>query len=347
VNCVLKNFEFDRLILVLLTGLVAVHSICASEEVACTIAQSEILECNFSNETAISTAETKISNPKNDKVEWLAASHNKDMKFVPVDIVEKFPNLIYIMFYKNSIESLTKRSFHGLNNLKRLYFSEEPITNIDEDAFDDIEDLRTLKLLGTKLSSLSFKILSKLSSLEELNLRGNKFTSFETDMFKNNHDIQELDLSENNVGTLPSNIFQTMSQSLKIVLMHSMGLSTLDSNWFKNCHKITLVTLHKNKVTEIPHDFFADLKSLQDITMPEITSKTFDFKVFENSKNLRSINFFHKFSNCSNIDVIDTLPEFMKVNILNDSNNILESAVVDGNNTQPAKQKIMEFCKEN
>lgn len=87
-----------------------------------------------------------FSPPSDENVEGINLSGNRNVRFLPVNPAEKFPNLISFDARSSSIEDISRSNFVGLTKLVKLYLENNLIKRISDDTFGDLLALEYLSL---------------------------------------------------------------------------------------------------------------------------------------------------------------------------------------------------------
>lgn len=108
---------------------------------------SSIKTC-FMKSPSLSTIKNAgtFSPPSDDTVEGINLSGNRNVRFLPVNPAEKFPNLISFDARSSSIEDISRSNFVGLTKLVKLYLENNLIKRISDDTFGDLIGLEYLSL---------------------------------------------------------------------------------------------------------------------------------------------------------------------------------------------------------
>ena len=93
--------------------------------------------CYIGKTSEISSADTKIVS-RDESVERLDFSGNGKIKFLPIEVDEKIPNMIYFSAGRCSLTKISKANFKGLSKLRVLYLSYNKIEMIGSDVFEDL-----------------------------------------------------------------------------------------------------------------------------------------------------------------------------------------------------------------
>ena len=150
-----------------------------------------------------------IATDKNLDVKSLQIFHSSKIKFLPIGVGDKFPNLEDFSIDNCSIKIISHENFKGLYNLKELHIVFTEIETIKSGIFDDLKNLIELNLSGNKISFIAEDAFKNLNSLSNLILNQNQLTilSFSLDSCLNLRyfAIQENDISIISKGLLRYN----------------------------------------------------------------------------------------------------------------------------------------------
>jgi Leucine-rich repeat (LRR) protein len=102
--------------------------------------------CNMEAITKIDSLGFQISDLKDDTVLQVRMYGNLNIRFLPENTAEKFPNLIAYVAPFCSIESISRKNFMNLRNLKELILNSNQIERIDGETFRDLMSLEILFL---------------------------------------------------------------------------------------------------------------------------------------------------------------------------------------------------------
>ena len=302
------------------------------------------VHCSFDNTTIISSPTVKFANPRNESVTEINGHDIKGLEYLPVDIVNSFPNVAKISIYKASLKTIAKKNFHGLNELRQLDLSYNQISSIDEDTFDDLTKIFSIDLDHNQLTSLPPKIFSKLLTLDTLHLNGNHLTVLDAGIFKNNLNLALLFVHENNLTTFASGTFDSLTK-MRQIWFHKNEISSLNSDWFKNCVSISDFLASDNNITEIPLDFLTGMDALRSISFSSNPIKSIDFKMFENNKNIYDISFNDiSVEKVLNIDVVDKLPSLQGVHFKINNDSCVIGSYHEGT-LHKLKHEVKTYCK--
>lgn len=122
----------------------------SGNEIACEqiVHRSDGLTCAVTNYTAIDSPDSIISGTQNNEIDELNLSYNRKVKFLPVSLNQKFPNLKFYQASRCSLHEISKKNFEQLINLRELRLSRNEIEIIQSDTFQGLTKLTEI-YLGT------------------------------------------------------------------------------------------------------------------------------------------------------------------------------------------------------
>lgn len=101
--------------------------------------------CYMKNAT-VDSADFEISSSADTTIRALHFGDNKQIRFLPENIAQKFPNLAMLYAGYCSIEIVSYVNFKGLGNLRWLHLQTNGIEKIDSNVFKDLLLLEELFL---------------------------------------------------------------------------------------------------------------------------------------------------------------------------------------------------------
>lgn len=94
----------------------------------------------------INSPETSIMSDRDGTVQGMVFDDNPEIKFLPINVHEKFPNIIGLSAWQCAIKVVSKKNFKNLSHLTVLSLARNQIEKVDIDTFDDLTSLEKLHL---------------------------------------------------------------------------------------------------------------------------------------------------------------------------------------------------------
>lgn len=101
--------------------------------------------CIMDVASVIKSTEVTISE-RDDEIDGIDFSENKNILYLPVLVHEKLPNLIAYYAYHCSVREISKRNFEKLDRLEDLNLNSNQIETIGSDTFEDLVALQQLHI---------------------------------------------------------------------------------------------------------------------------------------------------------------------------------------------------------
>lgn len=120
----------------------------------------------------------------NTSVEAFEIKDNKEVKFLPRFIGEKFPKLKVLLVKSCGLTVLRNHVFKDMDNLQRLSLYDNKITTIESNAFKDLINVDWLNLYKNKIESLDEKLFATMVNLQTIYLNTNKIKFLSPTTFK-------------------------------------------------------------------------------------------------------------------------------------------------------------------
>ena len=217
--------------------------------------------------------------------------------------------------------SLTKETFRGFTNLRRLELSFSNLSNLTENLLEDLKQLRDVdfesnnfekvpinfsgnsNLRAIRLASNLFKTIEAhtfdgLPNLHTLDLGKNKLRNLLPNTFDGLNSLVELHMYGNFFETLPKGIFKNM-RKLEIINLSDNNFTgkALPGDLFKDNVQLVVVIISKNKrnMTSLPNGFFANLTKLQSVYLKEDGLTSLPENLFRGTRNLKLIRIYKNF----------------------------------------------------
>lgn len=143
---------------------------------------------------------------------------NRDVKFLPKQIVERFPSLQELEVERCGITIVRNHYFKNWRKLQTLSLTNNKIRSIENDSFKDLVSVGKLWLLGNIIETLDEKLFVTMVSLRELSLSYNKIKFLSPKVFEIPGGKLELVRLWSNVcikGNYDSNKLQLLEAEIK------------------------------------------------------------------------------------------------------------------------------------
>ncbi|XP_078096603.1 vasorin b isoform X1 [Mustelus asterias] len=191
------------------------------------------------------------------------------------------PDTSSIFAFENSISTLHKEDFAGLEELKLLHLSHNKISRLPQEVFQPLSVLSNLDLSSNQITEITNTTFSGLQELERLYLQQNKIETIHPAAFDTLTKLVELKLQDNLLHHLPplqlptlllldlsrNNIPYTELRSIQAPEIESLklaglGLSTVDEEMFKSMRNLQELDLSDNQLVTVS----ATLQQLSELT---------------------------------------------------------------------------------
>jgi hypothetical protein len=106
---------------------------------------TELKICIIDEATTIEARDATFS-ASDEPVNSLNFSGNKKIRFLPILVADKYPDLLLYDASGCSLKEVTKQNFEGLSKLKALFLNKNEIEKINSDTFEDLLDLEDFYL---------------------------------------------------------------------------------------------------------------------------------------------------------------------------------------------------------
>lgn len=207
-----------------------------------------------------------ITSTTNTTVDVLDIQSSTDVKFIPENIADKFPQLIALQIFNCSVESISEQNFKSLRKLKYLHLPRNEIESIDKNAFKDLVRLEWLSLFHNNIEYLHSQVFSSLENLKFLHVGENRLEALSPRIILPLKKLEVLNLKKNQIEFLNENIFDVLRNIRNISLSHNR-FETIEKSLFKNNSKLEYIWLHANQLKSISSDIFDDMKSLKYVNL--------------------------------------------------------------------------------
>lgn len=125
-----------------------------------------------------------IASPFNATIEHFFIDDDRDVNYMPRQIIEKFPNLKQITMTRTELSVVQNYFFKSMRKLQFLALSLNKITTLESNAFEDLTSVEKLWLHGNLIETLDEKIFLPMASLQVLWLNNNIIAFLSPSTFK-------------------------------------------------------------------------------------------------------------------------------------------------------------------
>lgn len=153
---------------------------------------------------------------KNENVLRMLIYNNKFIKFLPVEIVQEFPNVKYFHAIRCTITEISSNIFTNLKELTVINMQNNEIYSIDPHSFDGLHKLELLHLGSNQLVKLDSTLFKDLINLKFLYLNINKLKVISAQLLINNKKLENVWFDKNQIEVIDEDIFDLL-QELKDV----------------------------------------------------------------------------------------------------------------------------------
>lgn len=154
------------------------------KEIFCTFnVVKSINHCRLNNKI-IDNEKSTIGSPFDITVKSLYFSGNKDVKFLPRKMGEKFPNLIEVWVSWCSLSVVKNHYFENMWNAKDLVLYENEIKTIEPNAFKDLVSVEALWLNTNNIETLDENLFASMAKLESIFLEDNQIKILSPNIFQ-------------------------------------------------------------------------------------------------------------------------------------------------------------------
>jgi Leucine-rich repeat (LRR) protein len=148
-----KKIKIRREIFVCILFVFELFAILEAREVSCETVEDfnasdtfgSVRTCRMDGTTVIDEDNMTVATA-DESVLSLKFDENQKISFLPIQVAEKFPNIISYTATLCSVKTISKKNFAGLTKLRELKLDLNQIERIDKDAFGDLDLLEHLHL---------------------------------------------------------------------------------------------------------------------------------------------------------------------------------------------------------
>ena len=186
-----------------------------------------------------------VTGVPNQNIQRFVIIENKEVKFLPENIVEYFPGLIRYQVIDCSIRTVTGEHFKGLTKLEVLFLQFNEIETIDGDSFKDLTKLEHLILFFNKIKTIDPNLLQSLENLSQLMINSNEIEFLDEKIFDNLPNIRLITLGGNKLSTIPANLFKNNLKQ-KYIELGNNKIQTISPTMFDHLKNLIYVDLRNN-----------------------------------------------------------------------------------------------------
>lgn len=224
------------------------------------------------SDNVILVENVEIQAARSEAVKGLTFSNNKNVKYPPVKVHEKFPHLVAYQIYNCSLKDVRYENFENLTDLQAVYLGYNVLTAIPVDIFKDLSKLKFLSLQGNHLHSIHEDVFKNLINLRELFLNHNHIHLLPPNIFENLRELRNISLTDNKIELLTDEHFRNNGQ-MENIFLHSNKIKELDSKMFDHMRNLKVVHLKGNVC--VNEDFFIETDSCEK-RLDEIKARIFE-----------------------------------------------------------------------
>ena len=186
-----------------------------------------------------------VAGDPNLSIQGFNIERNKEVKFLPENIVESFPELIAYRVNSCLIRTINGKHFKGLTKLESLSLSFNEIKSIDGDSFKDLTKLGFLDLVENKIQTIDPNLLQPLETLKTFHISFNQIEFLDENIFDNLQDLREIMLEYNKLSTIPASLFKK-NLKLEKIWLNGNKIQTISSTVFDHLKNLTSLSLNNN-----------------------------------------------------------------------------------------------------
>ncbi|CAG0881929.1 unnamed protein product [Darwinula stevensoni] len=159
-------------------------------------------------------------------------------------------------------QSITRATFTGLKNLKRLDINNCKLKSIESLTFSALESLEHLDLSGNEINIDNDEILSGLTSLISIFLHGNEITfRGATSPFKDLKNLKVLKLSDNFIRYLTGDLLLGL-EKIETLILSENNILAWKLPIFATSTNLNTLRLDRNNLVEVTEGMLIDFSNL-------------------------------------------------------------------------------------
>lgn len=206
---------------------------------------------------------------------WLCPLPNTSIKEVMESIGVGSLKSLQIQSYSNYSDSLQKKHFEKLYDVKNLILNNNGLTSLPHDIFEDMGNLTFLDMKQNNID-LPKEVFNFTPNLEVLELGKNNLTHLKPGLFKNLDHLRLMNLWGNKLLNLTRSVFLDVP-NLESLDLNSNEMETIRPDLFVDLKKLKSLNLYANAFISLPQGLLSSNTDLE------------EFKMHENKRSLVSL----------------------------------------------------------
>ncbi|KAL7016888.1 hypothetical protein ACKWTF_010182 [Chironomus riparius] len=130
-----------------------------------TFFKMKIYAFNINSNSEIPNDNMEISLSKSECVKGFYSSNNKNIKYLPVNVYKKLPNLVGYSMRNAMVKSISYKNFENLKELQLIDLFDNHLSTISNDTFKDTTELKKIILEDNLLKSIDRNTFDSLKKL--------------------------------------------------------------------------------------------------------------------------------------------------------------------------------------
>lgn len=200
---------------------------------------------NVKTDSNIFNSNMEIFGETSQSVKGITFSHIKNVKYLPVKVHKKFPNLVAYNAFNCSVQEIRYENFENLKELQYLSLSYNKISTIPSDAFKDLIKLKFLLIGNNLLQTINELSLQPLENLRDLDFRHNQIKYVPEYAFSYLTELRNISLNENLIESLSDAHFRS-NIKLEWIWLYNNKFGVLSYTMFDHMENLKYVDLRYN-----------------------------------------------------------------------------------------------------
>jgi hypothetical protein len=125
-------------------------------------------------------------------------NHTPKIDFIPLDILEQYPNLNGLLFHFTKIPIIKPGFFKSeFHKIEYLFLRNNDLEIVEPNALENLENLVWISIGWNKLQTLSYKLFDKNPKLNYIDLRHNKINAIQSNFFDGLNNLMMIEFAGN------------------------------------------------------------------------------------------------------------------------------------------------------